>query len=144
MKRIIISLAFILGVATVVSADERTINVGHMPRVALEFLRSYYADSLITSANVELGVLDTDYEVKLADGTEIDFDRRGEWTEITNRRAGVTPKVLPLKITDYVKEHYPDAHYIKIERSSRKYEVKLTNGLELLFSLDGKMLGFDD
>jgi hypothetical protein len=144
MKRIIAITAFLFAFAFAAQADERQINIGHMPRVALDFLKTYFADSLVTSANIERDVLDTDYEVKLVDGTEIDFDGRGEWTEITNRRSGVAATMLPLKITEYVKANYPDAHYIKIERGSRKYEVKLTNGLELLFSLNGEMIGFDD
>ena len=144
MKRFIAIIAVVLGVVFAADADERQINVGHMPKGALDFLKSYYADSLVTSANVERGVLDTDYEVKLSDGTEIDFDKRGQWTEVSNNRLGVVPRMLPLKITEYVKTKYPDANYIKIERGQSKYEVKLTNGLELLFSLDGQMLGFDD
>ncbi|MFQ7387481.1 MAG: hypothetical protein ACLRM8_07980 [Alistipes sp.] len=41
----------------------------------------------MVSATMEKGVAPS-YEVKLADGTKIDFDARGEWTDV--ERPGVS------------------------------------------------------
>ena len=144
MKRFIIAIALIFSSIAAVSADERPIEFGQMPKAAINFIKSHFADISVLYANVERDILETDYEVGLADGTRIDFNGSGEWTEVTNKRVGVPSAILPHKITEYIKANYPDTHYLKIERSSRKYEVKLTNGMEILFSLDGKLIGFDD
>lgn len=144
MKRFIIAIALIFASTAVVSADERPIDVGQMPKAAINFLKANFADVSVMYANVERDVLETDYEVGLVDGTRIDFNGMGEWREVTNKRTGVPSKLLPATINDYLKTNYPDAHYITIERSSRKFEVKLTNGMEVLFTPDGRLIGFDD
>lgn len=144
MKRFIIAIALIFASTAVVSADERPIDVGQMPKAAINFLNENFAGIKVLYANVEREILDTDYEVGLVDGTRIDFNGMGEWREVSNKRAGVPSKLLPAAIVDYLKANYPDAHYITIERSSRKYEVKLTNGMEVLFTPDGRLIGFDD
>lgn len=47
-------------------------------------------------------------------------------------------------IRDYAAKNF-SAHQIrKIEKNSRKYEVKLTNGVELEFDLNGNFLRIDD
>lgn len=137
-------MALIFASVAAVSADERPIDIGQMPKIAINFIKSNFADVAILYANVERDVLETDYEVGLADGTRIDFDAKGEWKEISNKKVGVPSTILPTKITEYIKANYPDANYINIERNSRKYEVKLTNGLEMLFTPDGRLIGFDD
>lgn len=137
-------MALIFASVAAVSANERPIDIGQMPKIAINFIKSNFPDVAILYANVERDVLETDYEVGLADGTRIDFDAKGEWKEISNKKVGVPSTILPAKITEYIKANYPDANYINIERSSRKYEVKLTNGLEMLFTPDGRLIGFDD
>lgn len=138
-------MALIFASVASVSADERPIDFGQMPKIAINFVKNNFADVAVLYANVERDVLETDYEVGLADGTRIDFDAKGEWKEVSNKKVGVPSSILPAKITEYIKANYPDAYYyIKVERSSRKYEVKLTNGLEMLFTPDGRLIGFDD
>ena len=144
MKRFIFAMALIFASVASVSADERPIDFGQMPKIAINFVKNNFADVAVLYANVERDVLETDYEVGLADGTRIDFDAKGEWKEVSNKKVGVPSSILPAKITEYIKANYPDAYYIKVERSSRKYEVKLTNGLEMLFTPDGRLIGFDD
>lgn len=50
------------------------------------------------------------YEVKLADGTKIDFDARGEWTDV-ERPGGVVPDgLIPQPILKFVAANYPGRH----------------------------------
>lgn len=128
----------------VVVADERPIKIGQMPKAAISFLNKNFAGIEVLYANVERDILDTDYEVGLSDGTKIDFNGSGEWTDVSNKKSGVSNMLLPHKVAAYIEQNYANVQIIKIERSSRKYEVKLTNGLELLFTPDGELIGFDD
>ena len=98
MKRFIIAIALIFASTAVVSADERPIDVGQMPKAAINFLNENFAGIKVLYANVEREVLDTDYEVGLVDGTRIDFNGMGEWREVSNKRAGVPSKLLPAAI----------------------------------------------
>lgn len=144
MKRFIFAIALFFASTAVVVADERPIKIGQMPKAAISFLNKNFAGVEVLYANVERDILDTDYEVGLVNGTKIDFNGSGEWIEVSNKKSGVSSKLLPHKVAAYIEQNYHNAQIIKIERSSRKYEVKLTNGLELLFTPDGELIGFDD
>lgn len=144
MKRIFAILSIILVSAFVAKADERPIELKQMPKNAQQFVAQHFASVPVMYATVDREPLDTDYELRLEDGTKINFDGSGRWTSVSNKRAGVSPKLLPGTITSYVTKNYPQAHYIKIERDSKSYEVKLSNGIELEFSLAGKLIGFED
>lgn len=144
MKRFILTFALLLGFAYVASADERPIELSQMPKAAQTFIANNFAGKALLYANVDREILDTDYEVRLEDGTQIDFNGSGQWTKISNKRAGVPQSVIPANIVQYAQKSYPDATILSVERDTRNYEVKLSNGLELVFTLDGKLIGYDD
>ena len=144
MKRFIVICAMVLGVVSMASADERPIEVSKLPKAAQAFITNHFEGVPVLYANVDRDLLDTDYEVRLEDGTKIDFNGSGEWTDISNKKTGIPLKIIPDKLVDYVKKQYPEVHFLSIERDSRDYEIKLSNGVELTFTLDGKLIGFDD
>lgn len=144
MKRFITVFAIFAALAFSAKADERPIDVGQLPKASINFLNDHFANVEVIYATVEREMLDTDYEVRLADGTTLDFDGRGNWTEISNKRSGVASTILPSAVGEYTSAQYPGEKFIKVERNRHGYEVKLTNGLELHFTNDGKMIGYDD
>lgn len=144
MKRILAIFSILLTVAFVAKADERPTELSKMPKSAQQFVAQHFAKVPVMYATVDKEMLDTDYELRLEDGTKIDFDGSGRWTSVSNKRIGVSPKILPQTIVSYITKNYPQAHYLKIERDSRSYEVKLSNSIELEFSLSGKLIGFED
>ena len=144
MKRFITVFAIFAALAFSAKADERPIDVGQLPKASINFLNDHFANVEVLYATVEREMLDTDYEVRLTDGTTLDFDGRGNWTEISNKRSGVASTILPSAVGEYTSAQYPGEKFIKVERNRHGYEVKLTNGLELHFTNDGKMIGYDD
>lgn len=144
MKRFITVFAIFAALAFSAKADERPIDVGQLPKASINFLNDHFANVEVLYATVERELLDTDYEVRLTDGTTLDFDGRGNWTEISNKRSGVASTILPSAVGEYTSAQYPGEKFIKVERNRHGYEVKLTNGLELHFTNDGKMIGYDD
>ena len=144
MKRFIAIIAVVFGVTFAASADERPIEVSQLPKAAQEFIAKHFDGTPVLYANVDRDILDTDYEVRLEDGTKIDFNGSGEWTDISNKRTGIPQDIIPNKLLHYVDKQYPDSRILAIERGSRDYEIKLSNGIELTFSLDGKLIGIDD
>ncbi len=144
MKRFILTIAVMLSFAYVTTADERPIEVSQLPKVAQEFITKNFSNQTIMYANVDRELLDTEYTVRLEDGTKIDFNGGGQWKEISNKRTGIPQSILPNKLVGYVAKQYPEAQLISIDRDSRDYEIKLSNGIELTFTLDGKLIGYDD
>ena len=93
--------------------------------------------------DIERGKVE-DYTVLFADGNEVEFDAKGEWEEVKSRNGAVSDKIVPAKIAKYVKSNYPNALIKKISKNSYKYEVELSNDLELEFKLNGKFVKVDE
>ena len=144
MRKILATFIMLVGVSSMAMADERPITVESLPKAAVEFIKGNFPNSPVVLATVDREIMDTDYEVRLEDGTIIDFDGKGRWVEVSNKRNALPASVLPKPIAAYIKSNYPSERCLKIEKNSHSYETKLTNGLELVFTLDGKMIGYDD
>ena len=144
MKRFIVILAVVFGVTFVASADERPVELSQLPKAAQEFISKHFSKIPLLYATVDREILDTDYEVRLEDGTKIDFNGSGDWKEVSNKRVGIPKAIIPAKISHYVDKQYPQSAVLSIERDTRDYEINLSNGLELTFTLDGRLIGIDD
>ena len=77
-------------------------------------------------------------------GTEVEFRANGDWKEVKARNGAVPAKIVPAKISKYVHKNYPNVLIKEIQKERRKYEVSLSNGLDLDFNLNGKFLKIDD
>lgn len=120
--------------------------VKQLPNAAQSFIRSNFKDIQVASASMESGMAKS-YEVKLVDGTEIDFDAKGQWTEVKCPNGVVPETIVPKQIQDFVAKNHPDQQMMGIERNGRNgrdgYEVWLKNGSELDFDRDFRLIGLD-
>lgn len=125
--------------------EEGLIPIGALPQAAQQFVQQYYSELAVVSVWQEADRGErTEYTVLFDDGTEVEFRHNGQWKEIKARNGAVSDKVLPAKISKYVKKHYPKALVKAIDKGNAKYEVDLSNGVDLEFSLKGKFLRADD
>ena len=92
MKRFWIALlgAGLFATAAFAGGDEVPVRMHELPDAAKTLVKKYFHDIEVVSATMEKGVAPS-YEVKLADGTKIDFDARGEWTDV-ERPSRSTPR----------------------------------------------------
>ena len=134
---------FTFGVAT--AQEEGLIPVEALPAKAQSFIKQHFSVNNIVSVwqDTEKGVR-TEYSVLFADGTEVEFYPNGEWDEVKARNGEVSPKIVPHKITKYVHKNYPNAIIKEIKKRPTKYEVDLSNGIELIFNHKGKFVKIDD
>ena len=125
-------LAF--GVAT--AQDEGLVPISTLPASAQSFIKQHFSANSIVSVwqDTEKGKVE-DYTVLFADGN---------WKEVKSRNGQVSPKIVPTKITKYVHRNYPNVIVKEIKKERTKYEVDLSNGVELIFNLNGKFLKIDD
>lgn len=146
MKKLLLSLAVIVAVATAASArDTYSRSVADLPAPAVSFLKNTF------KAKVSLIKIDSnllghkDYEVILMDGTEVSFDKAGNWTEIeTSASASVPSSLYPAGVTQYVRKMHKGAKIVGLEKSGSGFDVELTGGLELKFDSKGNFLRYDD
>ena len=146
MKRFFILLALVLpfGVSVASADNDRIIDKSKLPAAAQSFINEHCANAKLSYAKLDKDFLISSYEVVFADGSRLEFSNKGEWEEVDCRRNEVPAVLIPAALSEYVKANYPDNKIVRIERDSRGYELKLSNGLELKFNKDFVIVDIDD
>jgi hypothetical protein len=125
--------------------NDRPVSFEGLPAAAQTFIRDHFPDAKVTLATIDREFMETTYDVIFTDGTQIEFDARGEWKDIDSPRGAFVPQsVLHPGIASFIGEHYPDARVSDIERDRQGYEVNLSNRAELRFDSRGNFRGYDD
>ena len=93
---------------------------------------------------MESGLFEKSYDVVFNNGEKLEFDRRGNWTEIDCKMSSVPSALVPAKIRSYVKATYPGTKILKLEKDDNRYEVKLSNRLEVTFNKNFQVVDIDD
>lgn len=125
-------------------ADNFEIPTHKLPTAAQEFLNTHFAGSSVVKAVHDREINDNDYTVLLSDGSKVEFDSKGKWESVENKKSGVPASVIPAKIKEYVAANYPSLLIVKIEKSMYGYEVELSNDLDLKFDANGNFQRVDD
>ncbi|MFA4870810.1 MAG: PepSY-like domain-containing protein [Pedobacter sp.] len=148
MKSSIIKIGFfglvISFIAMNVTAQEKLINRNELPKTAQKFISDYFKDQTPDYIIVDKKYFSTDYKLQFADGTEIEFDGEGNWTEVDGNKNIIPTGYLQKNILNYVNEKFPNAKIIQVEKGKFKQEVKLSNGLELEFTSKGVFKRIED
>ena len=143
MKKIVFLFISLFAMNLVALAgNDKPIQVSEMPKAAQLFIKNHFADLSVAMAKVETDFLDKNYDVVFTNGNKVEFDKKGNWTNVDCEHTQVPVAILPEAIRQYVTKNYPDAKVLKIEVPDRKgYDVELSNGFELEF--DKRMIVID-
>ena len=125
-------------------ADDKIIPVEQLPAPAKTFVKKYFPQATIEYATKDTEFMGTTYEVRLSDGTEVDFDKKGNWDNVDCKTKAVPASLVPAAIAQYVKAHYPNTVIVKIDKERGGYEIELSNDLDLKFNSKGNLIGIDD
>ena len=79
----------------------------------------------------------------LNNGTKIEFDRKGNVTEVDCKQGSVPEDLIPQSIISHLKENYPGQTVRKIEIDRNEYDVELSNGLDITFNKSFKVIDID-
>lgn len=145
MKKILFVFAAMMMFAGIASADnDRIVPYENLPAKAQEFVKKYFPSEKVSYVKEEADFMELSYEVVFAQGTKVEFTGQGEWKEVDCRYSTLNEELVPEQIRAYVKQNFPDAKFVKIEKGYRDYEVKLTNRLELTFDMNFNLVDIDD
>lgn len=146
MKKIVATFALMtLIVSGVPAKDVITGDMNKLPAVAREMVRKHFSNSSVSYIKIDSELIgSTTYEAVLKNGTEIDFDSKGNWKEVDGKKGTVPMSVIPSAVRTYLKAEFPQAKVKKIEKKRSGYEVELDNGLDLHFDLKGSLKKIDD
>lgn len=146
MKKLLVFIMALMPatMAMAMTDNDRPIGFEELPAKAKQFIAEHFPDAKVALATVESPNWSPTYEVIFTDGMKMEFIASGEWKEIDCKYSKVPEGVIPAKIREFLKTHHVDNFVRDIERSKRKYELKLDNGLELRFDINGEFRGYDD
>ena len=146
MKRMNYLLAALMSLLllSITSCDDRPITVDQLPAAAKTLVQQHFPDLTVIYAEKDFEILGSKYDARLSDGTEIGFNSKGDWTKVDRNLEAVPAVLIPEVIANYVGTSFAGASITKIEKTRRGYEVELSNGLEIKFATDGRVLELDD
>ena len=124
--------------------DSYDIDRSKLPQAAQEMLNEYFPKAKIAMIKIDRGFLKkTDYDVKLTNGTKIEFNSNGKWKSVDCKMRAVPNGLVMKPIRNYVEKNFPDVKITKIEKTSRGYEIELSDDVEVKFDHLGTFKGID-
>ena len=107
-------------------------NTSNYPEINT-FVETYFPQTTILTARQDGNEID----VKLADGTDIDFYLNFDWQSIDCDEStvyGIVPtELVPTQISDYVTANFPNNHIDQIEKENYGWDIELNNDHEIKF-----------
>lgn len=143
MKNLFMALVCLM-MSTACVADDRIIPVEQLPASAKAFIQKNFPGKTISYAKIDRDGLKTIYEARLDDGTEVDFDKKGNWDKVDCEKKAVPASLVPASIASYVKANFPGTFVETIDKERNGYEVELSNKLDLRFDKKGNFKRIDD
>lgn len=146
MKKLLITLMLIFvassGAFAFSLGDSYTIKREQLPEEARQMLDEYFPKAKIGMIKIDRHLLKkTDYDVRLVNGTTIEFNNSGKWTSVNCKTREVPGGLIPRVIRNYVKKNFDGLKIVKILKKSGGHEVGLSDGVELKFNILGQFKG---
>ena len=145
MKKLMLILAVLFGAMTATARDNYSHDVNILPKAAKTMLSENFKSGVShIKIGKEFGQI-RKYNVVMTDGTEISFDKHGNWKDVEVAHDSVVPVAfIPSAINTFVKEKQGTAKVTGIEKKAYGYDVELSNGVDVRFTAKGKFLRYDD
>ena len=125
------------------AGNDKPISVNALPAKAQTLLNNHFNGQKVMLATIESGVVSRSYDVVLQNGTKLEFDKKGNLTEIDSKQGNVPAQLIPQAIKNYLKDNYAGQSVKKIEINKNEYEVELANGLDLTFNKHFQLIDID-
>ena len=125
------------------AGNDKPIAINALPIKAQTLLNNHFNNQKVILATIESGIINKSYDVVLQNGTKLEFDKKGNLTEIDCKQGIVPALLIPQAIKNYLKDNYAGQSVKKIEINKNEYEVELTNGLDLTFNKHFQLIDID-
>lgn len=138
MKKILLILmALVLSVGSAYAIiDSYTISRDKLPDEARQMLEQYFPKAKVSLIKIDRHLLKkTDYDVRLTNGTTVEFANNGKWKTVDCGKKAVPEALIPKKIRTYVDKNYSGVKIVSIRKKSSGYEIGLSDQVTLTFNL---------
>lgn len=142
MKKLVLKIVVSLTIISSMAFGDWIVPATSLPQKSRTFINTIYPGVQIWKVERDGGK----FEVKLSNGADIDFLMNGDWRNIDGGYNTVPFSVLPAAVANTVKQTYPQALLIDVEKEWGNYKIKLNNMMELYITSGGQLMGqkFDD
>lgn len=144
MKKHILTLASVLLLSLSAFAQKGMTQLEQLPAKAQEFVNEFFKEHQIKYILTDREFADTEYEVRFEDGIEIEFNAKGEWTDISSKNDCLPTGFILKEILDYINTNHKGMCITDIEKEFRRIKVELNDHLEIEFNNKGEFITYDD
>ena len=123
--------------------NNKPIKVTDLPLKAQTVLSQHFNNQKVNFASIESGIIDKNYDVVLQNGTKLEFDKKGNVTEIDCKQGAVPEKLIPQAIHTYLQKNHSGQTVRKIEFNKNEYELELSNGIDITFNKHFQVIDID-
>ena len=144
MKKTFLTALLVLTTCFTACSGEKVISYLEMPLPAQRLIEAHFSKTDVSVVMMDRELLSTDYEVRLNDGTKVEFDGDGELYKIDCGTKAVPEALIPEVVRSYVATNFPNAFITEWGRDDRRWKAELNNGLDLEFNNKYEFLRIDD
>lgn len=142
IKKMMVMVCSVVLFSTTACADKnKPIQVNELPAKAQTVLTTHFSGQKVALTIKENGF--DGYDVILQNGTKLEFDRKGNLTEVDCKQGTVPAKLIPQPIKSYVQANYSGQNIKKMEIDKGEHEIELSNGLDITFNKRFKVIDID-
>ena len=143
MKKMMIILASVLLSLNACADHAQVGSFTNLPQAAQTFVETYFAKADIAVILYEREGLHNEYEVRLNNGTKIEFDYQGNLEKVDCKTLPVPTGIVPAPIVQYVEANHPTMFIVEYSIDRRKQSVELNTEMEIEFDKAGNFLRYD-
>ena len=123
--------------ASILTAADMPIQANQLPKKAQDFISANFANDPVVYAEQDRN----SFKAELQSGIEIDFDRNGDWADVSSERTPLPINFIPANIINPVQAKYPQVPVLEISKEYNSYKLKLGNNREVYVDNSGKIVG---
>lgn len=144
MKKIIFLLVCLTTIQiSSYAGNDRSIRTDQLPEKAKLFIQEHFKGIDVSYAKMETELFSKSYEVIFVNGAKAEFNKNGEWKEVEHKYEAIPESIIPKKILNYVNTKHTGKKIVEINKDSKDYEIKLSNGIEIEFDLNCNFKKYD-
>ena len=143
LKALVAAICLLASLTSCQADNDKPITFSELPEAAQSLVQTYFQGKTIALVTVEGGVVSKSYDIVFASGEKVEFDRKGNWTEIDCKGSSVPEALVPEAIKAYVKQTYPGQTIVSIEVDNKETEIELSNRLEITFNKRYQVVDID-
>lgn len=144
MKKTVIATIVALACAGTASAfiDSYVIKRDKLPEEAQEMLETYFPKAKVSLIKIDRHLLKkTDYDVKMTNGTLIEFSNSGKWKVVDCGKREVPEELVPKAIRRWLNKNEPDLKVNMVQKKTASWLIRLSDGTVRKFDLLGTYKG---